>query len=480
MKKLSRHLVRMSFLLILLVLILAGVYSFGLYHFKTHFFAGSSINGIDVGEMTVDDAKYAIQNQIRHYTITCTERNGVTEQITGDQIYMQYVDDGSVEELLNSQNTSFWLFYLARGKEYRIKIGYNYDAAAVEEVMDNMAAFNSINSVAPTDAEIVDDGTQFVVAESTQGSQLNREKTRRAIITAIENGDTEMDFDALDLYEKPSSSAADEDLQTTVADMNKILNTTITYDMVDRQFTIDKNNIRDFILREGNDYVLSKEKIADFVSNMAYNTDTYGLKHKFITSSGREIVLDGGGDYGWCINQGETTNDLYNAIMSGESGTREPIYLYRAMDRSSNDIGGTYVEVCIEKQTMWCYKDGVMMVETPVVTGDHSKGLDTPNGKVWALDGREKDTTFPAAGNVAVAYWLPFFDSCGVHDSSWRGAGEYGGSTWLYNGSHGCVNTPKDAAGQIYEIMDVGYPVVVYYSDDRPVGDQPTGAITQG
>lgn len=66
MKKLSKNLVSMITLLVLLILILAALYVYGIYHFKTHFYTGSTFDGLDIGEMTVEDAKYAIQNQIRH------------------------------------------------------------------------------------------------------------------------------------------------------------------------------------------------------------------------------------------------------------------------------------------------------------------------------------------------------------------------------------------------------------------------------
>lgn len=88
MKKLSKNLVGMVMLLVLLVLLLVGVYMFGMWHFKTHFFGGTKINGVSVGELTVDDAKYLLQNELRNYTLTCEERDGSTETITGDEIYI--------------------------------------------------------------------------------------------------------------------------------------------------------------------------------------------------------------------------------------------------------------------------------------------------------------------------------------------------------------------------------------------------------
>ena len=48
----------------------------------------------------------------------------------------------------------------------------------------------------------------------------------------------------------------------------------------------------------------------------------------------------------------------------------------------------------------------------------------------------------------------------GIHDASWRA--EFGGNLYLWEGSHGCVNTPYEAAKKIYEAVSIGDPVIVY------------------
>ena len=59
-----------------------------------------------------------------------------------------------------------------------------------------------------------------------------------------------------------------------------------------------------------------------------------------------------------------------------------------------------------------------------------------------------------------VTYWMPFNGGIGIHDLSKRSS--YGGDIYLYNGSHGCINTPMDAVRTIYENIVVNNPVVVY------------------
>ena len=55
---------------------------------------------------------------------------------------------------------------------------------------------------------------------------------------------------------------------------------------------------------------------------------------------------------------------------------------------------------------------------------------------------------------------MPFYDGQGLHDAPWRGS--FGGSIYLTNGSHGCVNLPADAARQIYENMPERFPIFLY------------------
>ena len=122
-------------------------------------------------------------------------------------------------------------------------------------------------------------------------------------------------------------------------------------------------------------------------------------------------------------------------------------------------VGNTYVEVNIGKQRMWYYKNGKLLVETPVVTGNKGSN-DTPKG-YFTMYQRARNTTLVGPGYASpVDYWMAFSGGCGIHDASWRS--EFGGSIYKGNGSHGCVNTPYNAVKTIYNNSDYGTPVIVY------------------
>ena len=125
-------------------------------------------------------------------------------------------------------------------------------------------------------------------------------------------------------------------------------------------------------------------------------------------------------------------------------------------------IGKTYIEISIAQQHMWFYIDGDLYVETDVVTGNVGY-YSTPTGAYSIYQRLSPATLTGPTWSSYVQYWMAFiYSGCGIHDASWRSAGEYGGTTYMGNGSHGCVNTPLAKVKQIYAKAKIGTPVVVY------------------
>lgn len=122
-------------------------------------------------------------------------------------------------------------------------------------------------------------------------------------------------------------------------------------------------------------------------------------------------------------------------------------------------ISGTYVEVDIEKQHMTYYKDGEVLVHTDVVTG-RKGGYDTPTGYYQVLTRSPNAWLTGPDYHVFVKYWVGFYLAYGLHDASWRT--EFGGDKYIYDGSHGCVNTPEEAMKIIYDDITIGTPVLLH------------------
>ena len=469
---------------IIIAAILAGAlvvfYFLGRNHFTTHFFPGTVINGQDVSDMTVSEVKNQLQQGITDYTLTIKERDGEEEKITGADLGLEYQDDGDVEELLAEQDADLWIAHVGGNKTFDTNASFTYNEAVVDTLLKDLNCLDASKVQKPTDAYVQDNGTLFEIVPETEGNEIEYDTLREAVVKAISTSKTTLDLDEEDLYVHPAVYSDDPTLQSTCDQMNALTAAYITYDFTDRQFTVDRTTIQSWIVDNGDGTLsISRDLAAAWVREMAIQTDTFGLEHQFTTHNGNQITLAGGGDYGWCIDQDATTDQLLAAIDAGQVTILQPEYLYTAMDRTVNDIGGTYVEISITEQHMWVYKDGQLLVDTPVVTGCHNKGFDTPSGSVWAIDGKKEDMQFTIF-DIVVKYWLPFNGDCGIHPATWFTDADYTTTTYLDNGSHGCINTPDEACRITFEAMEIGYPVVVYYSEDQVVGPEPTQEVHAG
>ncbi len=480
-KKKKGTAVKISILLLILLCFLGCIYMVIAFHYKKHFLPGTTINGMNCAELTVEEVKNELQKTISSYSLTLFTREGSTEVITGDALGLTYSDDKGVEKLMEEQNPYAWITSLRQQELFQVAANITYDKNVIPAIVDSLTYFQPENVTAPADAYIQETEAGWVMVPEVVGNTVKKEALIQKITEAVDTGLTEINLEASDLYEKPTILSTDENLNTQMNTLNQLISANITYDFGDnRIYTIDKGVIKSWLTQaEDGSYSIDETKAAAFVKQMAYDTDTFGLEHEFKTSLGPTIKLARGGDYGWVINKDATTANLIAEIKSGTNGTLEPVYKYKAKNRGINDIGNTYVEVCIEQQKMWCYKDGKLVVETNVVTGNHANGYNTPSGSVWAIDAKKKDAEFKQY-NVDVTFWLPFNGGVGIHDASWRSDGEYVPTTYLTNGSHGCVNTPYSAAEKIFNAVDIGYPVIVYYSTSQPVGPQPTQATSVG
>lgn len=430
-------------------------------YFGNHFYSGAAIYGIDCSRMTVSQVKEEVKDKIGDYVLTIETRNGKKDTITADQINLQYQDESGIERQLKKQYCFAWPAMMLLRRSSDLAIHTVYDRENMDAVLKQLNCFLPGNIVAPQDAYKGNTDYGYEIVPEIMGTTLDYEKTKTVIMEALDQGAVTVSLQEAGCYIDPVIYQEDEQLNAEVEELNDLLKAHITYDFDDRQEVVDANVMRDWVVQDSDGtYVIDEDCIWEYVAELAGKYDTFGCERIFYTSIGTVETLTGG-DYGWCIDQLATGEILADAVKNGKTETLEPVYLYEGMDRKENDIGGTYVEICLSRQEMWCYENGYLMVDTPVVTGNPNKGNATPSGSVWAIDAKMTEYVLRGEGYEApVDYWMPFCDDVGIHDMQNRAY--FGGTIYLSNGSHGCVNTPYDAAQTIYSIVSIGTPVVVY------------------
>lgn len=122
------------------------------------------------------------------------------------------------------------------------------------------------------------------------------------------------------------------------------------------------------------------------------------------------------------------------------------------------------IYVSLRDQMMYVYEDGDLILSTAITSG--RRDFETVRGtfKVYTKQ-RNKlmKSPFPDEEyELWVDYWLGFYGAYGIHDACnstdcWRT--RFGGASYVYNGSHGCINTPYNAVRFIYNWAKIGTTV---------------------
>ncbi len=110
---------------------------------------------------------------------------------------------------------------------------------------------------------------------------------------------------------------------------------------------------------------------------------------------------------------------------------------------------------------MHYFKKGKLKFATSCVTGKMTADRKTPECVAYILYKQPSATLSGQGYSSDVKYWMPFIGNVGFHSAPWRGS--FGGSEYISNGSHGCVNLPTYAAATLYKLVSQGDPVVTYY-----------------
>ena len=451
---------RRRLILILILAAAAAVYLVGVFFYRNRFYGKDSFFGITSAGKTAEEIKEEISAKVGEYELTVVTRTG-EEVFTAEEIGLAFADTGTVDALLEEQSPWLWITCFFDTAE-DTDIDVEYDAEMLSERLYSSSFMDEESMREPADASITYSGGSYVIAAEDPGTELIAETVETVLEEAVLAGDTELDLDAAGCYTEPDIYSDNEDLTAELEAVNALISVEIIYDFSDRTETVDADVISEWIVfGEDFTYELDRDLVYDYVYELGLEYDTFGLSREFTTTGGSTITLTGG-DYGWLIGKDDTTDALIELIEAGESCTTEPVYIYSGKCRDTNDIGDTYIEVSISAQTMWCYVDGELLVETAVVTGLASDpDRATPSGGVWAIDAKMTDYYLVGEDYEShVDYWMPFTGNVGIHDADWRTS--FGGSIYKTSGSHGCVNTPYEAAKTIYENVSIGTPVIVY------------------
>ena len=392
------------------------------------------INSISADAASIENTQSLNKvSNSKEYVLTLIERGNINEQIKGTDIKLQY---GSNEAKLPV-----------------------FDEGLLRQKIDSLKCFDESGIIESKNPKIEYVNGSYVIRKEIYGTRVNKDVLYKNIVNAIMQNNNEINLEKVNAYESPQYTASSDKVVQAKDTLNKYVSSNIIYSYGGNSKQLNGSIIKDWIYVDGNYNIsLDESKARAFVDEIA-DEYTYTLGRTTAVSGGSN-----GNNHGWEVDVDTETSSLISTIQNGQSVTKYPAYKETEVASYLNSISGdTFVEVDMGRQYLWFYKDGYIVAEGNVVTGNLSEsGCATPAG-VYSLNNKQRDTNLVGPNYVSpVAFWMPFIkNSIGLHDASWRS--EYGGEIYKTNGSHGCVNLPYSLAQSIYNNIRVGTPVICYY-----------------
>lgn len=435
------------------------VYLLVAFYFTSHFFFSTTINGADVSLKNEKQADQSIRRYAENYKLLLIERDGKSDEITGQEAGLEYKNKTYVKEALIEQKALQWLGSLFKKQEFYAGNLFLYKENKLNLILNQLNCFKQVK-IEPENVSYQYTDGHYQMVKEVYGNHIEKEKLKAAVLNCLLKGETRLDLEANSCYINPVYTMNSPKTFKTFRYINKCTSTHVTYLFGSKREVVDGNVIHNWIKVDENlDIILDKDKVGAYVKSMGKKYDTVGVKRSFKTSLGAMAEIEGG-IYGWKIDQEAETAALAENIILGRILIREPAYVQEAVTRVGNEIGDTYVEINITRQHMWFYKDGKLIAQGPVVTGNPNRGNATVTG-AYMLNYKQEGAVLSGPGYEAgVQYWMPFYGNIGIHDAKWRRA--FGGEIYKKNGTHGCVNAPYYLAKIIYKYIESGIPIICY------------------
>lgn len=460
------------FSLLMLLFVFLVIYLFLALYYKERFFLNTWINGVYCTGKTVEQVNQELMTVGTAPVIKVIGNDG--EGFVLDLAEMGYEADYSsvLEQYIDEQNLFLWIENACLHKKHEIVPEHSYDTKKLREsfqssgYMKEQRKYSNVYEIryCPSKGYFLVDGLTKCIDVDTAFEKLCQ---------TIQEGNVELNLGLAGCYYEIELTAEQRETKELWDTINEFCHCSLLYDLEGTIVPMDVAVMSRFIksvdgipvLDNQGKLVLDEKEVIAFVETLAQTYDSRGKERQFQSTRG-EVITVKGGTYGSVMNQEEEVKFLMENLLSSQyHGDKvilhEPSYISKIWGDGENDIGNTYIEVDMTEQKLYFYKDGIMKLETYVVTGNLKTKHGTPQGVNYVYI-KQKNRILRGPGYASpVKYWMPVVGDVGIHDASWRR--KFGGSIYKTNGSHGCINVPSTVMPELYEMAELGTPVVMFY-----------------
>lgn len=449
---------------ILFLALLIYIYISGLYFFKDRFLPKTFVNGHDFGLTKISEFQDNYNNLSKNFVLEVVDKDNKSEKITAKEI--SYVED--IGKNVINQTPFYWPISSLINKEFKTDTDLKYNEIALENKINNLNSVKNGN-IESVNAKVVysPEEDKYKIQDEVFGNIVRRDDLKKSVLNHFADKTEKLSLKDENLYYDPTITSDSDVLKHELKSTEEIHKRKLVIDLGDvKEELTGQKLISLYSKSENGDLVLDDLKVEEYAKSLSASYDTYKGSRIFNATDLGPVKVDGG-IYGWSTDVLKTKEAIVNAINTGAE-TVQPVYRQTALARAGGDIGKTYIEIDLARQTLWYYKDGNLKITTPIVSGNPRQGNATPTGtdRIWS---REKDRYLTGETyRSKVNYWMPInWKGIGLHDATWRS--KFGGNLYLSGGSHGCINVPPSVMPGLFAETFNGMPVVVYDSNRQKV-----------
>ncbi|MBF6977557.1 peptidoglycan binding domain-containing protein [Aerococcaceae bacterium zg-BR22] len=445
---------------------LGVAYVGGVGFYAEKFTPNTNYGPVAIGNMTVDEAQEKIAQDVKKQSVTIVEKGKELGKISLADLGYQFNAKSVLEKVYRTQDPSTWFVKLIDGTKIQRVFAeqVSVDKELVEKAATALGIDNEQREAATNAAIKYDKEKGYHVKPGALGTQVDYKRLGTALLESLENGTRKVDLESV--YAQPEINESSEVVTETMNKIQKVLGINVTLEIAGEAIKIPKELIEEWVhFDASNQITVDEEAVAAYLDKLNEKYATAGKPRQFQSTLQGEVTVPAG-ILGWSIDVEKETQNIIKDLRAGEDVTRKAAFVgVGTRLGEANDIGDTYVEVDLANQMMYLYYKGEVIVSTNIVSGK----LSTPtvpgaNAVIEMLTNTNLVGTAPGQTtqySAPVSYWIRFdYQAQGIHDASWQSS--FGGNTYQYAGSLGCINTPLDQVAVIYEYVEYGTPVIVF------------------
>lgn len=441
------------------------VYLMVAFFYNNKFMPNTVVSGISVNAMTADEVNTILMRGNDKYTITLLFSDNKKTELDGNDFDYVFDYSDSLNEIIASQNKFEWPYYAMYQTSYEAEGVSKYDEGKVVALLSALDEYSDDYDNSKAIVKIDNRVNHFTLRDDRR-ALLNTSRATEDVLACIESSNSECDLSSD--YDEPETTDAQQSVLDKWEKLDAVQQAEVTLQDDDLSLVIDKHIFASWVKvnsqgqpvfdSQGN-VLFDDIKVDEYMQTVNEKFGTDGMMRKWQKYKGGTVEIPCSWD-GYIVDVEAERDALVSAILNGKTESRKPKYSQEGNGHGNAEVGDTYVEVDLGNQKMYFFDKGELKLESDIVSGCKRYHNDTPSMITNIYFMQEGRTLRGENYATFVYYWMAFYNHYGLHDATWRR--EFGNDIYLTNGSHGCVNLPKEVAGELYGMVEVGTPVVLY------------------